>query len=254
MFYEYSHLGSPNYLKVERGEDFCFASHLHQCFEVIIILSGEMKVSVDGKTFIIRENEAVLTFPNQIHSLESAKSRHILCIFAPRLVQAFSTKIGNKIPINNKFTPDKYLINALENLTASTSSAEKKGLFYLLCGQFDKTAKYTEKKQDSEKLLHKIFYFVEENYSKDCTLSNLSKIIGYDYSYLSRYFKKTIGISFNSYVTNYRISNACYLMENTALPILQCAYDSGFTSLRTFNRSFKENLKITPTQYRKNIG
>lgn len=253
MFYQYNHLGSPDYLKIEKNFNFSFPAHLHQCFEIIVIRSGEMTIKVDQKTFTLREKEALLIFPNQIHALESTESEHILCIFSPRLVQAYATKVSDKLPQNNKFQPDEYQVNALADLENTSSSADKKGVLYSLCGQFDKTATYDKKQFENEKLLYKIFSFVETNFSKDCSLSNLSKKIGYDYSYLSRYFKKATGISFNSYVTHFRLSHACYLLENTSLPILQCAYDSGFISLRSFNRCFKECLKITPTQYRKSM-
>ena len=251
MFYQYNHLGSPDYLKIEKGVNFSFPSHLHQCFEIIIITSGQMKITVDGKSFVVKKGEALLIFPNQIHSLESSSSEHLLCIFSPRIVQAYMVKVADKIPVNNKFSPSNYLIDSLDELEHSKSPMERKGTLYSLCGVFDKNAKYKEKKQDGERLLHKIFSFVEEYYNKECTLLKLADIIGYDYSYISRYFKKTVGISFNTYVTNYRISNACYLMENTKLPIIRCAFESGFTSLRSFNRCFKENLNTTPTQYRK---
>ncbi len=252
MFYQYNHLGSPDYLKIEKNENFSFPPHLHQCFEIIIILSGQMKITVDNKSFVLEKNEALLIFPNQIHELESTNSKHVLCIFSPRLVQAYITKVTDKVPKNNKFCPDRYLINALENLSPSSSSADKKGVLYSLCGQFDKQTEYTSKKADHDKLLYKIFAFVEENFDKDCSLLCLSKKLGYDYSYLSRHFKKIVGISFNSYVTHYRLSHSCYLMENTEQSILQCAYSSGFDSLRNFNRCFKEAFGTTPTQYRKN--
>ncbi len=254
MFYQYNHLGSPDYLKIEKNVNFSFPAHLHQCFEVVVIRSGEMTIKVDRKTFIIRKNEALLIFPNQIHALESTESEHILCIFSPRLVQAYATKVADKLPQNNRFQPDEYLVNALARLETTSSSADKKGVLYSLCGQFDKTATYDKKQVESENLLYKIFSFVEEYFSDDCSLSNLSKKTGYEYSYLSRFFKKSTGISFNSYVTHYRLSHACYLMENTEQSILQCAYDSGFISLRSFNRCFKENFEITPKQYRKSIG
>lgn len=253
MFYEYNHFGSPDYMKLERGCDFSFPPHLHQCFEIIIILSGQMNIMVDGKSISLSPNEGVLIFPNQIHSLSSTHSEHILCIFSPHLVQAYSTKISDRIPVNNRFSPDPYLIHLLAQVQDASSSAHKKGLLYLLCAQFDSTANYCAKQNDSQKLLYRIFSFVEKNYTKNCSLSSLSNEIGYDYAYLSRYFKKTIGLSFNAYVTHYRLSYACYLMENTDLPIIQCAFDSGFTSLRNFNRSFKEKLEMSPTQYRRNI-
>lgn len=249
MFYQYNHLGSADYLKIEKNENFSFPPHLHQCFEIIIILSGQMKITVDGKQFVLEKNDAMLIFPNQIHELESTNSKHILCIFSTKLVQAYTTKFSDKIPKSNKFCPDKYLIESLEKLDANSSSTDKKGVLYSLCGQFDRQSEYIDKKTDRGDLLYKMFDFVEENFNKDCSLLNLSKNLGYDYSYLSRHFKKIVGISFNSYTTHYRLSHACYLMENTQQTILQCAYNSGFTSLRNFNRCFKERLKITPTQY-----
>lgn len=253
MFYEFKHLGSPDYLKVEKNANFSFPAHLHQCFEIIVLRSGEMTVTVDRQTFTIREAEALLIFPNQIHTLESTESEHILCIFSPRLVQAYSAKVSDKLPQNNKFHPDPYLVNALAGLESTSSSADKKGVLYSLCGQFDRTATYVKRQFDNEKLLYKIFSFVETNFSNDCSLSALSKETGYDYAYLSRYFKRATGLSFNSYVTRFRLSHACYLMENTAQTILHCAYNSGFSSLRSFNRCFKEYLEITPTQYLKTV-
>ena len=157
------------------------------------------------------------------------------------------------MPVNNFFTPDEYLIEALAQLNSESSLVERKAVLYAFCSQFDKATSYCNKKTDNEKLLHKIFYFVEENFNADCSLSNLAANTGYDYYYLSRYFKKIVGISFNSYVTHYRLSNACYLMSNTTMPIIQCAFDSGFTSLRSFNRSFKQNFNITPTAYRNTL-
>ena len=253
MFYQYNHLGSPDYVKIEKGGNFSFPPHLHQCFEIIVLTSGEMEVSVDDKTFTLKKNDAVLVFPNQIHSLKSVKSQHVLCIFSPKIVQAYSTKLGGKTPKDNKFTPDPFFINALLQLENSSDSVLRKGVLYSLCAQFNVGREYFEKQADNQKLLHKIFSFVEENFTADCSLSELCENVGRDYSYLSRFFKKSIGISFNTYVTHFRLSHACYLMENTSLPIVQCAFESGFSSLRSFNRSFKEFIKLTPKEYRKSI-
>ena len=38
-------------LKIEKNNNFSFPSHLHQCFEIIIILSGEMDVIIDGEKY-----------------------------------------------------------------------------------------------------------------------------------------------------------------------------------------------------------
>ncbi len=253
MFYQVHHLGSPDYLKLESGQNFSFPPHLHQCFELILLRSGEMEVTVDGEVFTLTPGVALMIFPNQIHALRSTHSEHLLCIFSPRLVQAFSAKLENRVPTDNRFQPDGYLAEALARLDTAQSTAEKKGVLYSLCGQFDRQAAYRPRPTDKVGLLDRIFAFVEERYAGECSLSTLADTIGYDYSYLSRYFKRAVGMSFNTYVNHYRLSHACYLMENNRTSIVQCALDSGYTSLRSFNRNFKQHFGITPAQYRKNL-
>lgn len=253
MFYQYTHLGSVDYLKLEKGRNFSFPPHLHRCYEIIVLLSGEMTVTVDQKPFLLTQGDALLICPNQIHDLESKESEHILCIFSPDLVAAYSTKLGGKIPVDNRFRPDPYLVQALDGLEQA-SSIEKKGTLYSLCGQFHKQAVYEKKQSDTQTLLHRIFSFVEEQYAGDCSLAELARSTGYDYAYLSRVFKRIVGMSFNSYVNHYRLSRACYLMDNTTQPVIQCAFESGYGSLRSFNRNFKEQFGCTPAQYRKTKG
>lgn len=253
MFYEFKHLGSPDYLKIEKGDNFSFPVHLHQCFEIIVILSGEMKITVEKDTYMLRKNEGLLIFPNQIHSLESSESEHVLCIFSPKLVQAYATSVAGRVPLDNKFNVPKDYIERMFSLGIDSTTTEKKGVLYSLCAQFDKSREYVKRRKENENLLLKIFSFVEEEFEGDCSLVNLSEKIGYDYSYISRFFKRVVGISFNSYVNYYRLSHACYLMENTNLPILKCSLESGFTSLRSFNRNFKEYFNVTPAEYRKNL-
>lgn len=250
MFYEFNHLGSPNYLKIERNCNFSFPPHLHQCFECIILLSGSMKVTVDKHAYTLHAGEALLIFPNQIHALESEQSEHILCIFSPRLVSAYHSGLVGKLPKDNQFTPHPHYVETLKQLRQNSSISEKKGLLYSLCAQFDITAKYNTKQTDTKDLLHKIFSFVEDHFSADCSLSMLANSLGYDHSYLSRFFKKMVGIPFNAYVNHYRLSHACYLMENTSLSIIECAFESGFTSIRSFNRNFQKQYEMPPKAFR----
>lgn len=250
MFYQFSHLGSPDYLKIEKGENFSYPPHLHQCFEVIVVREGEMQVTVDGREGVIREGEAMMIFPNQIHSMTSRHCRHLLGIFSPRLVQAYAARMSERIPLDNRFIPDPYLVEELCGLDNATLEV-RKGALYLLCAQFDRQTEYRDKGADRSNLLFRIFSYVEKTFAEECTLNSVAQAVGYNYSYLSRYFRKAVGISFNDYVNHYRLSHACYLMDNSTQSILQCAMESGFTSIRSFNRNFKEQFGLTPAQYRK---
>lgn len=251
MFYQFQHLGAGDYFLKEYGENFNFPPHMHLCFEFITIRKGKMNVTVDGTVYLLCPGDSLLIFPNQLHSLESENSEHMLCIFAPDLVRAYLSKTERCCPENNFFRPDPYLTEALDHVPTDASNITKKGILYSLCSAFDQRAVYTPRKIGQKGLLSKIFSFVEDHYAGECTLEQLSTELGYDYAYLSRQFKKSTGISYVSYLNIYRLNKACYLLENSDESILQCALDSGYNSLRTFNRNFKKQYACSPAQYRK---
>lgn len=251
MFYQLHQLASSEFFRKEYGENFSFPPHLHQCFELIVLLSGEMTVYIDNEKYLIKKGEALLIFPNQLHSLHSEKSEHMLYIFSPKLIQAFSIKRGNSVPQSNRLNLENHFISTLEDLTEGSSLYEVKGALYFACGIFDKTAEYKPFMPYNNNLLYIIFEFVDTNFNKDCSLKELAINTGYDYAYLSRYFKRSTGISYNDYLNSCRLDNAGYILKNSTLSVLECAQECGYSSLRTFNQNFKECYGVSPKQYRK---
>lgn len=254
MFYQNHSSLATDGLKLENGIDFNFPMHLHSSFEFIVVTEGEMQVSVDGKDYFLHQQEALLVFPNQMHELKTPEhSCHFLCIFSSNLVQAYSKVFTSKIPADNKFTPCFSDVEKLASITKNDSIIKIKGCLYSICSQFDEIAEYSERKLADDDLILKIFRFVEENYNGDCSLDALSKNTSYHYVYLSKFFKKCTGISFTDYVNRYRISEACYLLQNSQSTILQTAFDCGFDSLRSFNRNFKNIMGVTPSAYQESF-
>ncbi len=250
MFYEFQHAGVGEYTKILFGKEIDFPSHLHTSFELIAALSGQIEVVLDGNKNIIKEGDALLVFPNQIHSVFDKGTTHLFLIFSPEIVKTYTAQISGKIPKNSLFTPSKPLLKSLCTLKENSPIIEKMGVLYTLCAEFDKGAEYTVRKKDSNNTLYSIFEFVEQNYNKDPSLAALSSALGFSYSYLSRYFKKTVGISYKSYVNRFKISKASYLLETTDMSVLDCALECGYESLRSFNRNFFHVFNITPTEYR----
>ena len=256
MFYELEHSLRTDLIKTEMGTDFTYPLHLHDSFEYITVLSGEMDVTVDKNRYTLCEGDSLLIFPNQLHDLVTKnKSSHFLCIFSPKLVQEFSKMISSKIPENNAFNLDGFYTKrllALDN-DAMMDTVSIKGLLYSLCGEFNKNAVYIEQKNKRDDLLSRIFKYVGDNFKTECSLRSLSSELSYNYVYLSKFFKQSTNITFIEYVNRYRIEEACYLLKNTNQTVLQIAYDCGFDSLRSFNRNFKAVTSITPSEYQNKV-
>jgi AraC-like DNA-binding protein len=252
MFYQSQHFGISEYFCKECGTDFSFPYHMHHSFEFISVLEGEMTVTVEDVSYELKAGEGVLIFPEQIHSLESTRSKHMLIIFSPDIVSAYYTKHSPEIPCNSKISVPEYLNDRLEELNGDSSIIKIKAVLYLLCSLLDENTKYIKKKNVKGDLLREVFDFVENNYDKECDLVRVSRELGYNSAYLSRFFSETTKTSFISYVNRYRISKACYALRNTNKTVLECAYECGFHSLRSFNRNFKSTVGVSPKEYREN--
>lgn len=251
MFLKFQPFGMSEDIYKSFDRNLNFPYHVHKAFEIVLVISGEMEIAIDNSTYFLQSGDAVLIFPHQIHSMTSTNCQQMVCIFSPEIVKTYAGNVIGKIPSDNKLSLLEYQITLLENLSVESSLLEKKGILYSLCAQFDKTAHYIKRVDDEKNLLYKIFEFVEENYDKDCSLKKMSEMTGYSYSYLSRYFKNIVNMSFNEYVNRYKIDKACYLLRTSNTSILQCALESGYDSLRSFNRNFLKYMLVSPKEYRK---
>lgn len=249
MFYELKHSATTDYFMKANGKNYEFPAHIQECFELIVVTSGELNITLNKNSLSLKKGEAVLIFPNIVHSMLPSECEFVICIFSPLLVTAYYSKISNLLPDNPIFAMPQNLLDILIKMDKESSILAKKGFLYLLCDCFDKNRTYTKQKDGDYTLLIKILHYIETNYKKECTLKSLSENIGYDYTYVSRIFKDLVGLSFNNYVNYYRLNNACYLFENTKHSITNCALESGYTSIRSFNRNFKNQYGITPSEY-----
>lgn len=251
MIYQAQHSLNCDYYKVEHSRNSGFPSHLHTSFEFIVILDGEMWVTVNHTQYRLTEGQALLIFPNQLHALQTREhSEHLLCIFSPHLVKAYGNVFLNSSPKSNFFMPNRFYVDQLLNLENNADPLRIKGILYSLCAEFNGTADYTDNKSREDSLLLDIFAFVQSNYMRDCSLHSLAEHISYHEVYLSRYFKKCTGLTFSEYVNRCRVNEGAYILRNSQKKILDIAYDCGFESLRSFNRNFKAIMGTTPNRYR----
>lgn len=250
MFYQYYHFGTSEYFCKVRVSDRGFPLHLHRSFEFIVALSGSLILNIGKQKYVLNANEAVMIFPDQPHSLEENPNEHIALIFSPDIVRAYYSSLDGALPVNPLFSVPPALLEQIKLLENDSPIIRKKAILYALCDILDETTQYAKKDPGSTDLLEKIFDFLENNYNIDCSLTKISRVLGYNSSYISRHFKEFTGITYIYFANHYKISKACYLLTNTDKTILECSLDCGYTSLRNFNRNFKSHIGTTPKEYR----
>lgn len=92
--------------------------------------------------------------------------------------------------------------------------------------------------------------YIDNNYDKDLTLTQVAKYIYLSDSYFAHSFKDKFGISPKSYILKVRIEAAKEYLKNTDTKVAEVAKIVGFSSQQRFNDIFKKHENITPLNYR----
>ena len=105
---------------------------------------------------------------------------------------------------------------------------------------------------DEYTIASKALLYARHN-SRNPMLSNedIAAHVGYHPYYVSNLVKKATGLSLRQYIINTRLKRARNLLCSTKIEITTIATDCGFNSVTYFNRIFKENVGVTPGEYRK---
>jgi AraC family transcriptional regulator of adaptative response / DNA-3-methyladenine glycosylase II len=91
---------------------------------------------------------------------------------------------------------------------------------------------------------------VDDGFLCEVRLTDLATHLNISDRQLRRAFQQEFGISLVSYAQTKRLLLAKQLLTETALPVTEVAYASGFESLRRFNALFKERYRLSPSALR----
>lgn len=98
--------------------------------------------------------------------------------------------------------------------------------------------------------IEKTIHYLEENYNKGISLQKMAEIEHVSFAYLSRLFKKEVGMGFTQYLTKIKFEHAVYDLINTSQSIYRIADEQGFSNIKQFVQLFKEQYLCTPNQFR----
>jgi AraC-like DNA-binding protein len=111
-------------------------------------------------------------------------------------------------------------------------------------------AEWSQKKdQHMRKLVEKMIILLNENFMNDISLEFCADEIKISPYVLSKGFKEITGINFIDYLMNIRLERAKQMLRDTEMKISEIAESVGYQHTY-FNRLFKKNESLTPSQYR----
>ncbi len=93
--------------------------------------------------------------------------------------------------------------------------------------------------------------YINENLCEDLSLDFLANRVFLSNYYLSRLFKKEVGVTLSSYILHKKIELAKKLLLETDKNIIEISTILNFKEQTYFCKVFKNNIGISPTEFRK---
>lgn len=94
--------------------------------------------------------------------------------------------------------------------------------------------------------------YIDENYSKDISIKDVSNFLRYHESYINRQIKKETNFAFHQYLLNVRMNKALDILTgHSGISVERVAEIVGFTDPKYFATCFKKHFKITPSKAKK---
>ena len=113
---------------------------------------------------------------------------------------------------------------------------------------------------DSETILYrsrpyervkKMISFIVEKYCESVKITDIASSANVSESECLRCFQEILRISPKAYLKKYRLKEAAKRLASSSKPVTQIAYETGFSHMSYFARSFAAEFGCTPVEYRK---
>ena len=100
-------------------------------------------------------------------------------------------------------------------------------------------------------MMQQIVEYIMDNLEKDINLEECARHFNYNANYLSRWFKKKMGVTYTDFITGKKVELCRQLLVDSDISVGELAERFGYSSPQNFIRVFKKYTMLTPGQYRK---
>ncbi len=107
-----------------------------------------------------------------------------------------------------------------------------------------------DKAHHKEDIILEAKEYIRQNYNRNITLQDLAEKFYLNPYYFSQLFKKKAGVTYQNYLTGYRIDRSRKLLEETDLHICEVCRLVGYSDVNHFNQLFERETGCKPSAYR----
>ena len=250
--------------------------HLHDEFELILILKSHGKLYVGSNVANFNEGDLYFFAPGLPHCFynirgyeDANEPAHAVVIWFKKdflgsgffektestLLNKFFRKSERGIQINN---PSRSLINSIVNINQKRNLEKVAELLMILndlstiknpkilsIGNIQFTAGLVD-----SSIINHVFKYVAENFQKEISLGEAALVANMQKSAFCRYFRRRTKKTFTQFVNETRIMHAQKLLAETDKTVIEISFECGYENTSYFNRQFRFYCQTTPISFR----
>lgn len=265
------------YLREQRLARFDAPWHFHPEIELTLIVAGRGRRFVGDNIESFADGDLVLLGPNLPHFWHSegrpARDRRVHSV----VVQFQPDFLGGEVWTRPEFMAIRRLLQRAQRGLHFTGAAgravaervqalgarrgcpavlELLAILDLLASarnarQLASEAYEPSLDRHAERRLARVYGFLLGHYLEPLTLAEIARVAAMTPAGFSRYFKRATGRNVSDFLNELRVDHAARLLRETTDGITRIAGASGFATLSSFNRRFRERLRCAPRDYRR---
>jgi AraC-like DNA-binding protein len=154
-------------------------------------------------------------------------------------------KVADVMPIQNLV---ENLLWSLLGRAPNQRNINQTTMGLLIMQLLNHTDRLTYQSREEAAIL-RIYKYIEENY-RDGSLTDASRLLHYDFYWLSHEIKNQTGKTYTELVQEKRLSQAAYLLRGTKLSVEEISGSVGYENKSYFHRIFSRQYGTSPKKYR----
>ena len=252
-----------------------FPEHTHDYVEMVYMCTGETRHWVNGTEITLRTGELLMLGQHARQSIAPAAEGDVAVniIVRPAFFSGTLPFLGEEETPLRRFivsclmgeNESGYLLfrvadilpiqNMIENLlyTMMEDTPNRQGILQMTMGLlFAQLMNHTQALQFEtleQNAVISVLRYVEENY-RDGSLTEIAERLHYELTSLSRLIRQKTGKNYTELLQEKRLSQAAWLLRNTARKVDDIAHAVGYENMTYFHRLFHIRFGMSPRQYR----
>jgi len=254
--------------------------HLHDEFELIVIVKSHGKVYVGSNVSNFNDGDVFFFAPGLPHCFYNSIGYETEGIEANAVVIQFKNGFlgadfleKNETAVLKKFmkksesgiqvmNPPKSLINRICGLNKRKNLEKITELLTILNElSVKKTIKLLSSGSNTtltglydSKIINDVYKYVAENFQNELSFTKAASVANMQKAAFCRFFKRKTKKKFTDFVNETRIMHAQKLLAETDKTMLEIAFDCGYTNTSYFNRQFRKYCSLSPVEFKKQIS